>query len=105
MLLPPVGRQQPRVRIVWWGIVAFLCLGVFLHLLPIYVVLITSLKSSAEVLHFPPTWFPQQPTTVAWQLVTSLSFGNNPAALALLPKPMSVFFLNSLFIATFTLLI
>jgi multiple sugar transport system permease protein len=105
MLLPPVGRQQPRVRIVWWSIVAFLCLGVFLHLLPIYVVLITSLKSSAEVLHFPPTWFPQQPTMVAWQLVTSLSFGSNPAALALLPKPMSVFFLNSLFIATFTLLI
>ena len=44
MLLPAVGRQQGRARIAWWSIVAILCLGIFLHLVPIYIVLITSLK-------------------------------------------------------------
>ena len=50
MLLPSVGRQQRGVRVAWWGIVAILCLGIFLHLVPIYVVLVTSLKSASEVL-------------------------------------------------------
>jgi multiple sugar transport system permease protein len=105
MLLPPVGQQQRRARIVWWSIVAFLCLGIFLHLLPIYVVLMTSVKSAAEVLRFPPTWFPQEPTLAGWQLVANLSYGDNPVALALLQQPMYVFFLNSAFIAFFTLAI
>ena len=73
MLLPPVGRQQRGVRVAWWGIVAILCLGIFLHMVPIYVVLITSLKSASEVLTFPPTWFPREPTLAAWQLVVDLS--------------------------------
>ena len=59
MLLPSVGRQQRGVRVAWWGIVAILCLGIFLHMVPIYVVLVTSLKSASEVLTFPPTWFPR----------------------------------------------
>ena len=28
MLFPKVGRQQPRVRIAWWAVVAILCLGI-----------------------------------------------------------------------------
>jgi multiple sugar transport system permease protein len=105
MLLPSVGRQQRGVRVAWWGIVAILCLGIFLHVVPIYVVLVTSLKSASEVLTFPPTWFPREPTLAAWQLVVDLSYGSNPAALALLERPLYVFFLNSAFIAAFTLLL
>src|SRR5215218_4994744 len=101
MLLPAVGRQQGRARIAWWSIVAILCLGVFLHLVPIYIVVITSLKSSAEVLHFPPTWFPREPTLAAWRLAVDLNYRDNPVALRLLDRPLYVFFANSLFIATF----
>jgi multiple sugar transport system permease protein len=105
MLLPAVGRQQGRARIAWWSIVAILCLGIFLHLVPIYIVVITSLKSASEVLHFPPTWFPQEPTLAAWRLAVDLNYRDNPVALKLLDRPLYVFFANSLFIATFTLAI
>lgn len=105
MLLPAVGRQQGRARLVWWGIFAFLCLGVVLHLLPIYLVLITSVKSSAEVLRFPPTWFPQEPTLAAWSLVGDLNYRDNLIAMRLLDRPLYVFFFNSAVIAFFTLLI
>src|SRR3954471_394614 len=105
MLLPAVGRQQGRARIAWWSIVAILCLGIFLHLVPIYIIVITSLKSASEVLHFPPTWFPQEPTLAAWRLAVDLNYRDNPVALRLLDRPLYVFFANSMFIATFTLAI
>ncbi|MGH2614178.1 MAG: carbohydrate ABC transporter permease [Thermomicrobiales bacterium] len=105
MLFPLIGRQQRGVRIAWWSIVALLCLGIFLHLVPIYVVFMTSLKTAAEVLTFPPTWIPQEPTLAAWQLAVNLNYSDNPAALLLLDRPLYVFFLNSAFIAAFTLLI
>lgn len=105
MLLPVVGRQQGRLRLAWWGIVAILCLGIFLHLLPIYIVFMTSFKSASEVLHFPPTWFPQEPTLAAWKLAFELNFRDNPAALRLLDRPLYAFFFNSMFIALLTLAI
>ena len=105
MLLPAVGRQQGRARIAWWSIVAILCLGIVLHLVPIYIIVITSLKSASEVLHFPPTWFPQEPTLAAWRLAVELNYRDNPVALRLLDRPLYVFFANSMFIATFTLAI
>ncbi len=38
-LFPTVGRKQASVRISWWLVVAFLVLGIFLHLVPFYVML------------------------------------------------------------------
>ncbi len=103
MLFPRVGRQQWRVRAAWWGVVAILCIGILLHLFPFYFMIISSLKSSFEVLAFPPTWWPEHPTLAAWRLVYSLVRGNNAAAAALLDGPLGLYFKNSLFIAGFTL--
>ncbi len=83
---------------------AILCLGIFLHLVPIYIVLITSLKSASEVLHFPPTWFPQEPTLAAWRLVgrSQLSATTRSRCGCSTGRCTSSL-LNSVFIATFTL--
>ncbi len=105
MLFPKVGRQQPRVRIAWWGVVTFLCIGIVLHLLPIYIVFITSLKSSRESLRFPPTWWPQDPTLSAWELVFRLAQGSETITQIFGGGPLYVYFLNSVFIAAFTLLL
>src|SRR5215213_9482901 len=74
MLIPAVGRQQGRARIAWWSIVVILCLGVFLHLVPIYIVVITSMKSASEVLHFTQTWFHKEQTLAAWRLAVELNY-------------------------------
>lgn len=102
MLFPPVGRQQLRVRLAWWAVVAFLCGGVLLHLFSIFFMVITSLKSSFEVLRYPPTWWPNDPSLSAWRLVFKIVEGD-PSIAALLSEPMYVYFLNSIFIAGFTL--
>ena len=80
MLFPRVGRKQPVIRIAWWLVVAFLCLGITLHLFPFYFMAITSFKTGQEVLQFPPTWFPHEPTIAGWKLVVSLVQGGNSAA-------------------------
>jgi ABC-type glycerol-3-phosphate transport system permease component len=105
MLFPKVGRQQLRVRIAWWTVVTVLCLGILLHLLPIYIVVITSLKSSHEVVHYPPTWWPQDPSLSAWELVFRLTKGSETIAEIFGGGPMYVYFFNSVFIAFFTLLL
>lgn len=105
MLFPQVGRQQPRVRLAWWSVVTFLCLGVVLHLFPIYIMIVTSLKSSHEVLKYPPTWFPTDPSSAAWKLVFQLVKGNTKIAMMFGGGAMHVYLLNSLFIAAFTLIL
>ncbi len=78
-LFPKVGRKQTNVRIIWWAVVAVLCLGVFLHLLPFYFMIATSFKNGNEIFQYPPTLWPQHPTLAAWQLmwqVTSVSLTN-----------------------------
>lgn len=105
MLFPKVGRQQIRVRIAWWAVVAILCIGILLHLFPFYYMIISSFKSGYEVLTAPPTWWPQEPTAAAWRLVYSLVQGDNAVAETLLDGPLSLYFANSIFIAAFTLLI
>jgi multiple sugar transport system permease protein len=105
MLFPRVGRQQPRVRVAWWTVVAFLWLGIALHLLPIYIVVITSLKSSREALRYPPTWWPEDPTFAAWELVFRLAQGSETITAIFGGGPMYVYFVNSVVIAGFTLLL
>lgn len=96
-LFPKVGRKQPSVRFVWWGVVALLCLGVFLHLLPFYFMLITSFKDGNEVFQYPPTLWPQHPTLAAWQLVWRVATSNiTTNNLPLMSDPFYVYFFNSL---------
>ena len=96
MLFPRVGRNQTGMRIAWWGLVAFLCLGILIHLFPFYFMIITSFKAGAEVLAFPPTFWPQDVTTAAWELVFNISSGD---LATLMPHPLWTYFRNSLLIA------
>ncbi|MGW5360329.1 carbohydrate ABC transporter permease [Actinopolymorpha pittospori] len=105
MLFPRVGRKQPMLRITWWLVVAFLCLGITLHLFPFYFMLITSFKSGQEVLQFPPTWWPHDATLAGWRLVVSLVQGGNTAAASLMDGPFWMFFLNSVQITFWVLVL
>ncbi|MGW0228852.1 carbohydrate ABC transporter permease [Actinopolymorpha singaporensis] len=105
MLFPRVGRRQPMLRIAWWLVVAFLCLGITLHLFPFYFMLITSFKSGQEVLQFPPTWWPHDGTLAGWRLVVSLVQGGNTAATTLMDGPFWKFFLNSVHITFWVLVL
>jgi len=105
MLFPKVGRQQPSVRLAWWAMAAFLWLGVLLHLFPIYLMVITSFKSSAEVLHYPPTWWPHGLNFDGWKLVYHLTHSNIVVQRMIPGGPLYVYFKNSIFIAFFTLIL
>jgi len=102
MLFPKVGRQQPRLRFAWWGVIAFLLLGILLHLFPFYFMIITSLKSGLEVFATPLTLWPEEPTTAAWQLVFQMASGRVEQ---LMKHPFGVYFLNSLYMTGMSLLI
>lgn len=104
MLFPRVGRTQPMIRIAWWLVIAFLCLGITLHLFPFYFMLITSFKSGEEALRFPPTWMPTDPTTAGWELVYTLVRGGSAAA-SLMEAPFWTYLLNSVNITFWTLII
>ena len=101
-LFPIVGRKQPALRFAWGLVVGMLCLGIFLHLVPFYFMIITSLKSGAETVSSPPTFWPQNPTLNAWKL--AFSFVSNGMADAP-DQSFLVYFWNALFIAFFTLLL
>lgn len=105
MLFPRVGRKQPAVRIAWWLVVAFLLLGITLHLFPFYFMLITSFKSGPEVLRFPPTLFPEEPTVAAWSLVVSMVQGVDSSVAELMDGPFWMFFLNSVHITFWVLVL
>jgi multiple sugar transport system permease protein len=105
MLFPKVGRQQPSVRIAYLAMAGFLWLGVLLHLFPIYLMVITSLKSSAEVLHYPPTWWPRELNFDGWKLVYHLTHGDIVIKRMLPGGPLYVYFKNSVFISFFTLIL
>ncbi len=104
-LFPVVGRKQPGVRVLWWGTVFVLSLGILLHLLPFYFMITSSFKPTSEVLADVPTLWPQQFTLAAWKLVFSLSLTSDPTISKILPYPFLTYFWNSLFMAGVTLLL
>jgi multiple sugar transport system permease protein len=84
------NRLKWEQYLLWLG----LGLGSILMVAPFYWTFITSFKSREEVLVFPPTWWPQQPTLNNWTF-PHLSIGSFPE-----------FFRNSLFVTiTVTLLV
>ncbi len=97
-LFPKVGRSQPGLRLAYGLVVTVLVLGVFLHLIPFYFMLVTSVKSAPEIMRVPPTLFPQQPTLKAWELIFTITTQND-----LLRQPLSVYFINSCLMAFGTL--
>ncbi len=106
-LFPTVGRKQPGVRLGWWAVVLVLCLGVFLHLLPFYFMISTSLKTGVETIADPPTLWPHHVSFAAWQLFFQLvnSSINDPTYAKLLDQPFSTYFLNSLFMVFMVLIL
>ncbi|MBO9348036.1 MAG: carbohydrate ABC transporter permease [Chloroflexus sp.] len=92
MLFPNVGRNQWRVRLGWWMVNILLWIGIVLHLIPFYIMIVTSIKPASEAMAMPPTLFPREPTFVAWQLVWQLP----EIAQSVLPQPLYRYFLNSL---------
>lgn len=109
-LFPKVGRKQIGLRISWWLLVAFLCLGILLHLFPFYFMIAMSFTPATELMQPTPTFFPREPTTAAWELVWSMASRSkigefNPPAQALLKQPFSVYFGNSLLMTFGTLLL
>lgn len=98
-LFPTVGRTQPRLRLAWWAMTVFLWLGVFMHLVPFFIMISTSFKPATEAMAMPPTLLPQNPTLSGWQLVLSIT----QSAKSLLSQPLSIYFLNSTIITVGTL--
>ncbi len=89
----PVIRRR---RINWGQYLLWLALGLgsILMVGPFYWTLVTSFKSREEVMLFPPTWWPAQPTVEHWIGLTELRLGN-----------FLIFFRNSAFIATMVTLL
>lgn len=106
-LFPKVGRSQPGLRISWWLLVVFLCLGVLLHLFPFFYMISLSLTPARETMQTPPVIWPREPTTAAWQLVFSLTTEGslNQNARDLMQHPFYIYFGNSLLMTLGTLAI
>lgn len=85
---PKARRRGARVGIGQLVLLAVLAVGAVLMVGPFYWALVTSFKSRQEILVFPPTWWPAQPTLEHWLKLTNLRIGN-----------FEDFFRNSLFVA------
>lgn len=72
-----------------WVLPLVLALGAIVMIGPFYWMFVTAFKSSDEVLAFPPTWWPADPTLESWrELFTGLRGG------------FHTFFLNSMVVST-----
>lgn len=100
-LFPTVGRKQVKLRITWWLVVLFLVFGVFMHLVPFYIMISTSLKPATEAMAMPPTLWPKNPTFAAWGLVLHIT----DIAKSVLSQPLSRYFLNSVIMTAGTMLL
>jgi multiple sugar transport system permease protein len=96
-LIPKVGRNQPHMKFTWYTIVTFLMLGIILHLLPFYFMITTSFKTSAETFAVPPTIWPREFNTSAWELILRVTTADSTSEQVrnIMPQPMWVYFRNS----------
>ncbi|GCE12073.1 carbohydrate ABC transporter permease [Tengunoibacter tsumagoiensis] len=102
-LFPAVGRKQTPMRIGWWAVVLVLCVGIFMHMVPFYFMIITSLKEGAETLHTPPTFWPQHPTLQAWSSAFQIISSNYTGVGS--DVTFVSFFWNSLFMTGMTVIL
>ncbi len=89
-----VTRRREQSRRFSWArlermlLTAFLAIGSVLMIGPFYWALVTAFKSREEILLFPPTWWPKNPTLEHWIELSDLRIGS-----------FEVFFRNSLFVS------
>ncbi|MEO1288000.1 MAG: carbohydrate ABC transporter permease [Chloroflexota bacterium] len=97
-LFPKVGRKQPAMRLSRSVLWTFLTVGMLLHLFPFAFMIITSLKPAQETLRMPPTIFPEEIDTSAWELMFNVVTADDtdPRVSALLREPYIVYFRNSM---------
>lgn len=100
-LFPAVGRKQFSMRLSWFMLSAFLWFGVFMHLVPFYIMIVVSITPATEAMSMPPKLWPENPTLAAWGLVLRIS----EVAKSVLSQPLSRYFLNSTIMALGTLVL
>lgn len=89
--LPSPARKIEPVKIVRrTAAYIILSIGLLVTLVPFIWILLTSLKTSSEIVRVPPTFFPEN-----WTLQSYKTIFNDPTV------PLGRFYLNSLFVATF----
>ena len=89
----PISRTQPRryrINVEQTVLCLLVGAGAVLMVMPFYWMIVTAFKPKAEVLVFPPTWWPHDPTLQPWQELTELRGG------------FHIFFRNSIFVSVVT---
>lgn len=76
--------KASRKQIALW---LLLGIGAVLMIAPFYWMIVTAFKPKTEVLLFPPTWWPHEPTLQPWRELTELRGG------------FHIFFRNSVFVS------
>src|SRR5919202_250641 len=87
VIVPPRSRGLGKAleKLPLW---LLLGAGAVIMIGPFYWMVVTAFKPQQEILVFPPTWWPQQPTFAPWEKLTQLRGG------------FQNFFRNSLFVTT-----
>src|SRR3989339_1374717 len=99
-LIPQIGRKHFRVRWLLISITSLLWIGVLLHLFPIWYMISTSLKATAEVYANPVGLIPQKISFASYKLLFNSLTGTKAFAETLLFKyPMTLYIKNSFLLA------
>lgn len=100
-LIPQVGRDRSRTRLVLLGIAGFLWLGVLLHLFPVAWMVSASLKPTREIFEQPFRLWPQEPTAASYRLL----FSSVSAGVDVFRYPLVVYLKNSVILSVLTVLL
>lgn len=99
-LIPSIGRKHIRVRLLLFSITAFLWFGVIMHLFPVWYMIATSLKTTAEVFANPIGLIPEKLSFASYKLLFNTLTGTKAfAGTALFKYPMTLYIKNSFIIA------
>ena len=99
-IIPEIGRKHIRVRLLLIGITAFLWIGVLLHLFPVWWMVATSLKTTAEIYANPVGFIPSEISFASYKLLFgSLTGSKTGVGTSLFKYPMTLYVKNSLVLA------
>lgn len=104
-IIPQVGRNKGRTRLLLFVIGAFLWLGVLLHLFPVAWMISASLKPTQEIFEQPFRLIPENPSVASYQLLfTTISATGLNLNVDVFRYPLVTYLQNSVIIATLTIL-
>lgn len=102
-IIPEIGRNHFRVRLLLIGITLFLWIGIALHLFPFWWMVSTSLKSTQEIFANPAGFFPSEVSFASYKLLFSTLSGAKASGTELFRFPMTMYIKNSLIVAMGTI--